>query len=75
MRISEITRRNRNDFHFIAECNCGKTSRWGDGYADAFYQLRVFPDRCCPYCGLNEYGETEDAKEARNARTAEGVKS
>lgn len=71
MQISEIIWHNRNDFHFIATCGCGKTSRHGDGYADAFYQQRVFPDRCCPHCGRNEYGETSEAKQARYASERE----
>lgn len=70
MRIRELTFRNRNDFHFIAECDCGKSSRWGDGYADAFYQQVVFPARCCPHCGLNEHGETADDIEARRSAPA-----
>jgi hypothetical protein len=70
MHIGEITFRNRNDFHFIAECrHCGKKSRHGDGYADAFYQGRVFPARCCEHCGLNEYGETADEAERAESRT------
>ena len=69
MRISEITWRHRNDFKFIADCrHCGKQSRHGDGYADNFYCTVVVPDRCCEHCGLNEFGETEDAKQARNER-------
>lgn len=54
MRIKELTWRNRNDFHFIADCDCGKSSRWGDGYADEYYQLEVFPNRKCPHCGRSE---------------------
>lgn len=65
VRIGEITFRNRNDFKFIAERDCGKTTRIGDGYADTYYQQRVFPDRQCPHCGLNEHGETAEQKEAR----------
>lgn len=58
MRIGKVTYRNKNDFHFIAECNCGRSTHVTDGYADAFYQLCVFPDRKCPHCGMNEHGET-----------------
>lgn len=72
MRIAEITERYRNDFKYIADCrHCGKQSRHGDGYADHFYCTRVVPDRCCEHCGLNEYGETEDAKQARYSEAAE----
>jgi hypothetical protein len=68
MHIAEVTFRNRNDFHFKAYCrHCQKTSMHGDGYADAFYQTKVFPDRCCEHCGLNEYGESADDKKARLA--------
>lgn len=66
MIITEITWRHRNDFHFVAHCrNCGANSRWGDGYADAFYQRAVFPARHCPQCGMNEHGEMDDRQEAR----------
>lgn len=62
MRIIEIISRHRNDFHFVAHCrHCDKRSRHGDGYADAFYQERVFPHRHCEHCGLNEYGEKWDS--------------
>lgn len=68
MHIERLTFRSRNDFHFVAGCrHCEKESRHGDGYADAFYQRRVFPDRCCEHCGLNEHGETAEQKEARYA--------
>lgn len=73
MRIREITYRNRNNFHFIASCACGKTSRHGDGYADAFYQQRVFPDRCCEHCGLNERGETIALRDQRYASDRAGA--
>lgn len=65
MRIREVTYRHRNDFRFIAECDCGKTSQWSDGYADAFYQVEVFPNRMCPHCGENEFGETHEQQRAR----------
>lgn len=65
MRIKKVTFHHRNDFHFIAECDCGKDSQWGDGYADAMYQQVVFPNRLCPHCGLSEYGETAEAQQAR----------
>lgn len=62
MYIAEITFRNRNDFHFVAFCrHCLKKSRHGDGYADAYYQERVFPARHCEHCGLNEAGEERAA--------------
>lgn len=65
MHIAEILWRNRNDFHFVAMCrHCRKSSRWGDGYADAYYQQQVFPARHCEHCGLNEYGEAIAAEEA-----------
>jgi len=58
MHIAEVTFRHRNDFKFIAFCrHCQKKSRHGDGYADAFYQERVFPGRHCEHCGLNEAGD------------------
>lgn len=39
MHIAEVTWRNRDDFHFVAFCrHCKQASRWGDGYANAFYQ-------------------------------------
>lgn len=58
MYIIEVTWRHRDDFHFIAFCrHCGKTSRWGDGYADAFYQGQVLPARHCPHCGMNEHAK------------------
>lgn len=61
MHIAEVTWRDRNDFHFVAFCrHCKQTSRWGDGYADAFYQTQVLPARHCPHCGLNEHGEVQD---------------
>lgn len=61
MYILKATSRNRNDFHFVAMCrSCGKKSRWGDGYADAYYQTKVFPARHCPHCGVNEYGVSVD---------------
>lgn len=57
MHIVKVTFRNRNDFHFEAYCrHCGKTSRHGDGYADAYYQEKVFPARHCEHCGKNETG-------------------
>ncbi len=70
MRIKEITSRYRNDFHWKGECeHCQHVERYGDGYADEFYCLRVVPARHCPKCGRNSYGETE----ARAAlATAEG---
>jgi hypothetical protein len=62
MHIAKVTFRHRNDFHFIAACrHCEKTSKWGDGYADSFYQQKVFPARHCPHCGLNEAGEKSAA--------------
>ena len=58
MHITEVTWRHRNDFHFVAFCrHCEKTSQWGDGYADEFYQQKVFPSRHCEHCGMNEAGE------------------
>lgn len=58
MRIKEITQRYHNDFHYIAECeHCGKSQRYGDGYADSFYCYQVVPNRHCEECGLNSYGE------------------
>lgn len=65
MRIKKLTYQNRNDFHFVAECNCGKESSWGDGYADLYYQQVVFPNRLCPHCGMSEYGETGQQQQAR----------
>ncbi len=53
-----MTFRHRNDFHWIGECrNCGHRERYGDGYADAYYQEVVAPKRHCPKCGLNCHGE------------------
>jgi hypothetical protein len=61
MYIAEITFRSRNDFHFIAFCrHCRKKSWHGDGYADAFYQKRVFPARHCEHCGLDGNGNALD---------------
>lgn len=58
MYIVKLISRHRDDFHFVAMCrSCRKISRWGDGYADAFYQTQVFPARHCPHCGVNEHGE------------------
>lgn len=75
MRIKELTFRYKDDFHFIAHCrHCDKQSRHGDGYADVFYQTKVFPDRHCEHCGLNEFGETYDQKTARYAAKSEGEK-
>lgn len=55
MYISQLTSRNKNDFHFRSHCmSCLKTHTWGDGYADAYYQTVVFPNRPCPGCGLSE---------------------
>lgn len=65
MRLKEITSQHRNDFHWIGECeHCGKTKRYGDGYADDFYCLRVIPARHCSECGLNSYGLTTEQAEA-----------
>lgn len=57
MRIVEITWQHRNDFHWIGQCEfCGHRERYGDGYADAFYQQRVVPDRKCVSCGQRSNG-------------------
>jgi hypothetical protein len=57
MHIAEVTWRQRNDFHFIAECRyCGYRFRRGDGYADACFQQEVLPSQHCPNCRLNESG-------------------
>jgi hypothetical protein len=65
MYIRKATFRHRNDFHFVAMCrSCGKESRWGDGYADTYYQTQVFPARHCPHCGVNEHGERHAIKGA-----------
>jgi hypothetical protein len=62
MRIVEILSRHRNDFSFICGCeHCGHQYRRGDGYADAYYCLRVVPGQHCPECGLNTYGEPRTA--------------
>lgn len=67
MYIIEVTKRYRNDFHFRAYCrHCGDISTHGDGYADAYYQQVVFPNRFCEKCHLNEAGytlEEEDYEE------------
>lgn len=56
MYIAEITWRHRNDFHFVSLCeHCGDKDRWGDGYADEYYQKQVFPHRQCQLCGLTGY--------------------
>lgn len=61
MRIHEITRRHRNDFHWIGECeHCGHKEHQGDGYADSFYCLTIVPHRHCSECGKNSYGETQE---------------
>lgn len=57
MRIKEVTWRHRNDFHFTAECeHCQHVAKYGDGYADHFYCTQVVPNRYCPECGKNSYG-------------------
>ena len=62
MRIEKIIQRHRNDFHWLGKCeHCGKEERYGDGYADDFYCLRVVPGRHCPSCGLNSHGEASSA--------------
>lgn len=74
MHIVEVTWRNRNDFAFKAQCrHCKAISAHGDGYADARYQADVFPDRCCPGCGLNEHGETAEARDARYVAAQESA--
>lgn len=75
MRIVEVTFRHRNDFHFNAACDCGKTSKYRDGYADTFYQYRVFPARACPHCGLNEHGLTEGREPLATMTYHDGVAS
>lgn len=55
MYIIEVTSRNRNDFQFIAYCHhCEKKSFHDDGYEDAMYLCRVFPNRACEHCGKTE---------------------
>lgn len=61
MRIHEVTYRNRNDFHWIGNCeHCGKNAKYGDGYADEYYCQVVVPARHCLHCKKNSYGETAD---------------
>lgn len=57
MRIVRVIERYRNDFSFICGCeHCGHEFRRGDGYADAFFYLKVVPGQHCPKCGKNTYG-------------------
>lgn len=64
MRIKEVTWRHRNDFRFTAECeHCQHVASYGDGYADHFYCTQVVPNRYCPECGLNSYGNACPAPE------------
>ena len=61
MYIKEVTYRNRNDFKFIAFCrHCLTQTRYGDGYADHYYQTKVLPARHCPNCGKNECGDAAE---------------
>jgi len=58
MELREVLSRHRNDFSWLGQCrHCAHIERYGDGYADAFYCQRVVPERHCPNCGLNCYGE------------------
>ena len=57
MELIEVTRRYKNDFHWKGRCrHCGHETTYGDGYADAFYCLKVVPGRHCPECGKDCYG-------------------
>jgi hypothetical protein len=77
MELVKITRRHRNDFHWIGRCRwCGHEERYGDGYADEFYCLKVVPHRHCSECGKNCYGETHDQRiEEEVAAAANGLAS
>lgn len=58
MKIVEVPFRNRNDFHWVGECeSCGHRQKYQDGYADSFYCTQVVPGRFCSECGLNSHGE------------------
>lgn len=65
MRITEVTWRHRNDFHFKAQCeHCSHIAKYADGYADHFYCTQVVPNRHCPECNLNSYGNSPAVMEA-----------
>ena len=62
MHIIKVTWQNRNDFKGILYCkHCEQTSIVSDGYADAYYQEQIIPNRFCPHCSLNEYGSKANA--------------
>lgn len=69
MELIEVTSRHRNDFHWKGKCrHCNHVEHYGDGYADDFYCLRVVPNRHCPKCNLNCYGETPEVAQKRFAQ-------
>ncbi len=51
MKIKEILRQNRRDFHAIFECeHCGVEIE-KDGYDDTYFHQRVIPAMKCASCG------------------------